>query len=85
MSRRTVLAFAVVASVTAVVADSATDVVTLTGETTISSSKTYNARITGSGSFRITNGAQLLLNHGTTCRDGAWACASAMLSLLTGF
>ena len=65
MSMKTVLAFAVVASVAAAVADSASDVVTLTGETTISSSTTYNARITGNGSFRITNGATLLLNHGT--------------------
>ena len=65
MSRKRMLAFAVVASVAAVVADSATDVVTLTGETTISSSTTYNARITGSGSFKVTNGATLLLNHGT--------------------
>ena len=61
MSRKRVLAFAVVASVAAVVADSATDVVTLTGETTISSSTTYNARITGSGSFRIAGGGTMVL------------------------
>ena len=61
MSRKTVLAFAVVASVAAAVADSATDVVTLTGETTISSSKTYNARITGSGVFRIAGGGTMVI------------------------
>ena len=79
MSRKRVLAFAVVASVAAVVADSATDVVTLTGETTISSSTTYNARITGSGSFKVTNGATLLLNHGTNDFTGGVVVESGEL------
>ena len=79
MSRKTVLAFAVVASVVAAVADSATDVVTLTGETTISSSTTYNARITGSGSFKVTNGATLTLNHGTNDFTGGVVVDSGTL------
>ncbi|MBO7687618.1 MAG: hypothetical protein J6V72_14595, partial [Kiritimatiellae bacterium] len=63
MSRKTVLVFAVFASVAAAVADSLSDVMTITGETTISSGTTYNAKILGSGSFRITNGATLTLNN----------------------
>ena len=55
------LAFVVVAAVAAALADSASDVVTLTGETTISSSTTYNARITGGGAFRIAGGGTMVL------------------------
>ena len=63
----------------ALLADSASDVVTLTGETTISSSTTYNARITGSGSFKVTNGATLTLNHGTNDFTGGVVVESGEL------
>ena len=52
-----VLALIALAACAVARADLPTDTVTLTGETTISSSTTYNAKITGSGSFKVTNGA----------------------------
>lgn len=79
MSRKRVLAFAVVAVVAAALADLSTDTLTLTGETTISSSTTYEAQITGSGSFRITNGAQLVLNNGTNDFTGGVVVESGEL------
>ena len=76
---RTIFALVAVAACAAAHADSPTDTVTLTGETTISSSTTYNARITGSGSFKVTNGATLLLNHGTNDFTGGVVVESGEL------
>ena len=76
---RTFFALVAVAACAVTHADSPTDTVTLTGETTISSSTTYNARITGSGSFKVTNGATLLLNHGTNDFTGGVVVESGEL------
>lgn len=76
---RTIFALVAVAACAAAHADSPTDTVTLTGETTISSSTTYNARITGSGSFKVTNGATLTLNHGTNDFTGGVVVESGEL------
>ena len=61
--KRIVVALMLVAACAATCADSLSDTMVLDTEQVVSSSTTYNAKITGSGSFKVTNGATLTLNN----------------------